>query len=921
MGTTTVELSALGQSRVDLYPRVELHRSNRDWNKGCFESTSTPPASEPQHWPWGPNANAQKGLKPRLDCIGRMLGERPHQAAHNFGIAPTVELLEPSLIAWAFPSEAEIRTWLEEVLGTDKATSLVIPIPGQPPMLPNLGVVDPLRITCGGLHSSRATVPEEKSSTEGRRRRNHLAAETEWEKEVEKKTRLHKENQRQERQRRMDNELTVTDFITPCDPPSLSIGPTLSPSLNSRSPCPRLDRPPSRALTRGTLPGSSGRQERRRTLGLIARPSSPPAVSPSAHLLHVHRPGGPASSVGACEAPARECIQLSSRGLGSPPSSATIPSPPEEQESMASVPAEPGTAPSSATPSRASQALPERASGSPLVAPSEVPAAGTTPSTEAAPERAATPMAVPTPGQPTQAGTGEFVGATPVEEVTMEELFGEVDAGTKARLKAVSVTSPAGAPASGVSHLQLTWDASGIGGPSRGPWVLSETLGQVVSFPAALQEMADTLHTVLVPSAYALSSPNQALLRTFLQVQGSRQEAEDQARRAWLTAKAAKDVGGLESALTQQAAAHEKALAALTAERDGLCAQIVEVRDGESLAPLSPASISQPALTFLIDVEALKKEKAEAIRECMDASTARAITLQEKENTEAMNTDLVMAEARAEELEAAVQRVRGLEAMLETSAKAAMKKVEGFTYRSSLQSAYKTHHDASVAVMVQLGFPMGGDIERFPAGLQHAALCCGALRDTLVMVLGELDLSMSGDPIHLLEELCRILFHYGALAKQALVHGVQEAFTLTHSHYDGICFNRMLHGFPDEYLAEALDALTAEVKESAERFANALVPLSDADGTLWMAPARSKLFDSASTLLLDNFCWCAVLRHEREGLWVSCLGVNCYVFLSPRALVQFADLGILASGSVSIGYRAPESPSPWDFRAFEPLCL
>lgn len=53
-------------------------------------------------------------------------------------------------------------------------------------------------------------------------------------------------------------------------------------------------------------------------------------------------------------------------------------------------------------------------------------------------------MAVPTPGQPTQAGTGEFVGATPVEEVTMEELFGEVDAGTKARLKAVSVTSPAG---------------------------------------------------------------------------------------------------------------------------------------------------------------------------------------------------------------------------------------------------------------------------------------------------------------------------------------------------------------------------------------------------------------------------------------------------------------------------------------------
>lgn len=46
------------------------------------------------------------------------------------------------------------------------------------------------------------------------------------------------------------------------------------------------------------------------------------------------------------------------------------------------------------------------------------------------------PTEAPMSAQPSQAGTGEFTGATPVLEVTIEELFREVDAGAEARLKA-----------------------------------------------------------------------------------------------------------------------------------------------------------------------------------------------------------------------------------------------------------------------------------------------------------------------------------------------------------------------------------------------------------------------------------------------------------------------------------------------------
>lgn len=81
----------------------------------------------------------------------------------------------------------------------------------------------------------------------------------------------------------------------------------------------------------------------------------------------------------------------------------------------------------------------------------------------------------------------------------------------------------------------------------------------------------------------------------------------------------------------------------------------------------------------------------------------------------------------------------------------------------------------------------------------------------LATVMEELGLPTSGDPMRLPEELNRILHRSWALAKQALVCGVQEAFTLTRSHYNGICFDQMALGFPDEYSTEALDALVTKV--------------------------------------------------------------------------------------------------------------
>lgn len=36
------------------------------------------------------------------------------------------------------------------------------------------------------------------------------------------------------------------------------------------------------------------------------------------------------------------------------------------------------------------------------------------------------------------------------------------------------------------------------------------------------------------------------------------------------------------------------------------------------------------------------------------------------------------------------------------------------------------------------------------------------------------------------------------------------------SHYIGILFDRMAHGFPDEYSAEALDTFAAKVREPDE---------------------------------------------------------------------------------------------------------
>lgn len=96
--------------------------------------------------------------------------------------------------------------------------------------------------------------------------------------------------------------------------------------------------------------------------------------------------------------------------------------------------------------------------------------------------------------------------------------------------------------------------------------------------------------------------------------------------------------------------------------------------------------------------------------------------------------------------------------------------------------------------------------------------------------MGQLELPISGDPMHLPEELRHIPLRSEALVKQVLVCGIQEAFMLMRSHYEGVHFAKMSHGFPDCYSAEALDAFTTEVKEPAEWFSNMLVPTTDAEG-------------------------------------------------------------------------------------------
>ncbi|KAF8664320.1 hypothetical protein HU200_054870 [Digitaria exilis] len=147
---------------------------------------------------------------------------------------------------------------------------------------------------------------------------------------------------------------------------------------------------------------------------------------------------------------------------------------------------------------------------------------------------------------------------------------------------------------------------------------------------------------------------------------------------------------------------------------------------------------------------------------------------------------------------------------------------DGITHRTTLLSRFGMLRDAAGAVLSRLGFPLSEDIERLPGDLHRAAECCGELR-----AVAE---PMSGDPARLPAELDQVPARVGALAKQSLVRGVQEAFTLVRSHYDGIHFDRMAAGFPIDFTSEALDAMAEEVKVPAERFANGLVPTTDAEG-------------------------------------------------------------------------------------------
>lgn len=114
---------------------------------------------ELSHWPWGPDANAQRKLKPHQDCLARLLAydltrvaiieayyrchvaplmARPLRLFEMGSVVLEAQLL-PCLVSRVFPSKEEIRARFEELLSKAKADALEILTPGQPFMLPGLG--------------------------------------------------------------------------------------------------------------------------------------------------------------------------------------------------------------------------------------------------------------------------------------------------------------------------------------------------------------------------------------------------------------------------------------------------------------------------------------------------------------------------------------------------------------------------------------------------------------------------------------------------------------------------------------------------------------------------------------------------------------------------------------------------------------
>nr|CAB3453763.1 unnamed protein product [Digitaria exilis] len=855
------------QSRVDKFPRSELWGSNKDWNKGWFYQKNHHAAGEGAGaLAVRPEAADRKKLAPHLDCLAKLrscdlTGIGIAEAFHQRRVAPLMPRplrlfemlpstseaeLRASLVSRVVPSEDEIRARLAGLVDSQRAAFMVIPTPGQPPMLP--GPRRPPRLKRGLARG--ATRPRRGLAEEPRKREDT-------------KKRLHRQERRRERERKeRRGEEVGLDLASSCDEeenpggsfPLLGDYTVVDPVAHDEQHYPPHLQAPAgggvpcalilllQADAVGGSPPRHVEQIGQESGPVIApvnrlRRDAPPAVVPDS--LEPRTPAEPrradpcpTRAEGSAPPPA---LGGSSSGPGSvePAQMPVAPSPPAPSPPVgagvtyvqASSPVA-GEAAGSAEQAMDVEASAEAAAGG-------EPGASTMVSATKPLPTAAAPMEGVVVGAPLEAPIADRHRAALDEpRWSVQDLFGEAEARARSKseppaassaltlvsvLEPPSTAAPAGPSGSGDDH--------GIAPPAQGEPAMA-------TFPATLLQMALMLRTVAIPSS-------RSMLLALSRTRSIEQEAINQARRAWDVANSSRDaeassarcISELERELAAQASAHQEELVVLRAELGSIRTDATDVRSGAGLPG------------FQAQVDTLREERAAAVRACVDAQAERNQAVAAKEEAEGACAQLSeLAQTSTGRVETwgppcprrtnPWRRRTRRSTVCPPSPSIALhpslksRVADGITHRNTLLSRFGMLRDATGAVLSRLGFPLSEDVER-PQGSPPR---CGELRAVAVSMLDALEVPMSGDPARLPAELDHVPARVGALAKQSLVRGVQEAFTLVRSHYDGIRFDRMAAGFPNEFTTEALDAMAEELRGPAEQFANGLAPTTDEEG-------------------------------------------------------------------------------------------
>nr|CAB3495285.1 unnamed protein product [Digitaria exilis] len=862
------------QSRVDKFTRSELRGSNKDWNKGC------PSSVRPRELAAGQGAGALVKLAPHLDCLAKLrscglTGIGIAEAFHRRRVAPLMarplclfEMLPTtseaelcaSLVSRVVPSEDEVRarlvwgSWIrgptvstpanDALAGEDPGNSgdeqvggfrLARPAEGprargrELPASPGLSLLRTIRRLEG---SGTSVSPDPRpSSWIGRPPRRVLP--------------VNKHSRR--RRGGPSKTLPRSNQTRKGEGVRLTLSPDRHPTPLARLPSAKADLQPragekkedtAKLLMGGKRTRDDQEEARNRrghlTLGwglepafIVIRRQESNTIRRSFHwtiILFVLRLLNHSPSRHACSVPRVP------PGPPAPPSSVgagvsyVLASSPVAGEAVESAEAMDVDAPAGAA---AGEAIPS--AGTPVEGVM----------VDVAAEAPSIPLPAPTTSEPLSVNPGK---AVEVIRWSMEDLFGEAEA--QARAEAGPPTAPSALTLVSVLAPPLAAAPTGASGSGDGQgaavdpehhvqvdaWL--EALQQMRTFPATLLQMALTLRSMVNPSS-------ESILLSLSRARTIERESIDQARRSWNAANAARNEAAgsahraseLERELASQATAHQEELATLRTDLDRLHSDASDVRSGSfHLLTTRPFECSNQL------GDDLAEERAAAILACAEALRGRDQALNAKEDGEEACAELSQLVANL--------RVKSLEASLATARKSLEEKdsevegtlpisshvSDGITHRTTLLSRFGMLHDAAGAVLTRLGFPLPEDIERLPEDLQRAADCYGELRAIALGMLDALEVPVIGDPARLPAELDLAPAWIGALSMQSLARGVQEAFMLVRSHYDGIRFDRMATGFPNEFTSEALDAMAEELRAPAEQFANGLAPGIDAEG-------------------------------------------------------------------------------------------